>query len=473
MKRFITLFAFLLIPLFAKDINIATYNVENLFDGVNQGSEYRDFRLGNNGWSQKMATIKLQNTAKAVKLIGADIVAVQEVENKNILKQLAKKTGFQYTAFAKPNRSPIGLGVLSKYPIKKSKNFKAGIEKTRDFLYTKIDINGHSLGLWVVHFPTQKYPKSQRKRVANHLKKAIKSQNDAEYIVVGDFNTKISRNSILQQSFGTFGVGKNLYDPWFSLPSSKRWSHSFFGKKSAIDRMLLSPGMFDGKNLDFKKGSFRVVKKDFLVNKKGYPNRWQMRGKKNSKKHLGKGYSDHLPLMLTLTTKPQNTAIKQVNIDELFKLPVGKIDLKLEKAVVIYKNKLGVVLGKDGRGIYIHRPGFNLKKFYMYDVAIKGLQDYQGRREIVALDVTKEHGKISNITPYYQKLKNFKKLRAGDVIDEVKGEVKGKRLITSYGKIPIFTRDKIKLADGEKLHLKGVRVGKFANKVELIIEETR
>lgn len=471
--RYILALCFISVWIFAKDVNVATYNVENLFDGVNQGSEYRDFRLGKHGWSKDVARQKLNNTIKAIKLIDADILALQEVENEAILKRLAQKTGFKYSAFTKPNRSPIGVGVMSKYPIKKVKNFKSGVEKTRDFLYTKIEIGQNTLGLWVVHFPTQKYPLSQRKRVANHLKKAVNSQNDTEYIIAGDFNTPIKPHSILQQSFGSFGIGKDLYDPWLSLSSDIRWSHSFFGRKSAIDRMLLSKGLFDGKKLDFKNNSFRVVKKDFLINHKGEPNRWQMRGKRGNKKHIGEGYSDHLPLVLTLTTEPQKQNTQTVNIDTLFKMPAGKTDVKLEKAVVIYKNKLGVILSQNGRGIYLHKPGFELKKFYMYDVAVKGLKDYQKRREIASIEVLKEYKKVKNIEPYYQKMKNFKYAREGDVIDEVKGVVRGRYLSGSYGKIPLFVRDKKVISDGETLHLKGVRVGKFGNKLELIIEETR
>lgn len=457
--------------LFAKDINIATYNVENLFDGVNQGTEYRDFRLGNNGWNEKIAKKKFENTAQAIKLIGADIIALQEVENDKILKALAKKTGFKYMAFAKTYRAPVGVGILSNYPIITSKAKATGVKKTKDFLYTKIDINGHSLGLWVVHFPTQKYPISQRKRVALALKKAVQKVDDSEYLIVGDFNTNISKNSILQQTFGAFSHQNTLYEPWFSLPSNERWSYAFFNKKSALDRMLLNGGLFDGKNLEFKKNSFRVVKNSFLLNHRGLPNRWQMRGKKRYKTHQGEGYSDHLPLFLTLTTNKQANPQEKGDIDKLFGIKSGKCDILIEKAVVIYKHKKGVILGREGRGIYIHKPGFELKKSYMYDVVVKGVKDYKGNREISSLEVVEEHGKVEDLSPYYFDIKNFSKAREGDVVAKAEGKIKGKYLYTKYGKILLFMPYKKGVKDGKNVKLEQIRVGKYYGKNELIVEE--
>lgn len=466
--RLIFLLLCISFSLYAKDIRISTYNVENLFDGVNNGNEYRDFKVGKYGWNKKMADIKLQHTIKAIKSINADIIALQEIENNSLLKVLAKKTNFKYYTFTKPFGSPVGVGVLSNYPILSKKAIKPGIEKMRDFLHVSIKIDENKLGLWIVHFPTQKYPYKKRLKVAKTLKKAVENSKEKDFLLLGDFNTKLSSKSILQKTFGSFGNNKNYYDPWTSISYKNRYSQVFYGRKSALDRIIIGKGLFDDIGLEYKNNSFKVIKNNFLSNKKGYPNRWKMKGK-NSKRHQGVGYSDHFPIMLTLSTKPNEKKVSKIyDIDRLYKLKAGKVNLRVEKAVVIYKNKYGVILSQKGRGIYVFKAGFDLKYGYMYDLEIKNIADYKGLREITSLHVKKDYGKVDNLDGYFIKEKNLKKARANDVIKSIKGSYEKGYLKTKYGKIKVYVKDKKRLK--KFLNLKEVRVGLYKGQVELILE---
>jgi hypothetical protein len=60
-----------------------------------------------------------------------------------------------------------------------------------------------------------------------------------------------------------------------------------------MDHILLSPGLLDSAGMRYRKGSFRVVRFPFLLLPDGTPRKWS---------HLkgGRGYSDHLPLLVTL-----------------------------------------------------------------------------------------------------------------------------------------------------------------------------
>lgn len=454
------------LSLFAKDVRVGTYNVENLFDGQNQGSEYKDFKIGRNGWSKKMADIKFSHTLKAIKLINADVLALQEVENASLIKRLAKEGGFSYFAFTKPHKSPVGVGILSKYPIISKKSIYAGIERTRDFLHVNIHIDGKNLGIWIVHFPTQKYPIKKRQKVADTLKRAIQKSNDKEFLMVGDFNTKISSNSILQKSFGNLSKRADFYDTWFSIPYANRYSQVFYGKKSALDRMIISKGLYDGVGLEYKKNSFGVVKKSFLKDSRGYPNRWKMK----KRYHQGDGYSDHFPLVLTITTNGVvKSDSKTLPISKLYSLD-GKVDVSIKQAVVTYKNKSGyIITQKDGRGIFVYKPGFELKKGFMYDFAVQEVKSYKGIKEVTLLHVKKEHGKVRDLSSYF--VDELKSAKVNDVIKSISGKVKGRYLVSSQGKIKLFWKDKKEISDGERLNLKEVRVGKYKGKLELILEE--
>jgi hypothetical protein len=74
---------------------------------------------------------------------------------------------------------------------------------------------------------------------------------------------------------------------------SLRGSSVFRGRWQAPDRILLSPGLFDRAGHSYRRGSFRALRLPFLLGPDGSPRRWKgTRGPR--------GYSDHLPLLLTL-----------------------------------------------------------------------------------------------------------------------------------------------------------------------------
>ncbi len=451
------IFLFLLFCIFlqAKEISVASYNVENLFDNRNDGNEYREFKQSR--WRWYLANKKLKKTLKAITFIDADVIALQEVENKSLMKTLAHELKYKYYAFTKPKGSPVGVGVLSRYPIIYKKSHYAGIKKTRDFLETIIEVDGEKFALWVVHFPTQKYGFKRRLKVAKSLKKALQNSKEKEYIVAGDFNTGISSKSVVSKVFGPLQSKKGHYDPWASLPYHKRYSHSYFKTKSALDRMILSEDMFDGKHFEYKDGSFGVIK-GFLATKKGYPKRW-----KN-----GKGYSDHFPIYLKLNfgKKEAKKTHKVSSISHLYSLKEGSYDVLVKNATLIYKNNNGGIISDGKRGVYAYKCTYGLKLGYSYDILVKSLKDYKGSREVVALEVLKENGRVEDIASYFSSLKNVKE---NSVLDKVVGEYKDGVFASGKYRLKVFDKTK-KLKEG-KVKLEKVRVAKFKGKLELIIEE--
>jgi len=71
--RFLWLLALMMSLLGGVEVKIATYNVENLFDMNNDGTEYEEYiPNGSWGWNDTMYRTKLRNTATVIKDIGAD-----------------------------------------------------------------------------------------------------------------------------------------------------------------------------------------------------------------------------------------------------------------------------------------------------------------------------------------------------------------------------------------------------------------
>ena len=114
---------FITFNLFANQLKIASYNVENLFDLKVDNSEHAEFVPNSKSqWNEKNFNIKLNNLIKVIEDLDADIIALQEIENRELIQLLIKKIPkYKYYSFIKYPNSAIGLGFLSKIQIKENK----------------------------------------------------------------------------------------------------------------------------------------------------------------------------------------------------------------------------------------------------------------------------------------------------------------------------------------------------------------
>ena len=413
-----------------------------------------------------MAAIKFAQTQKVLSHIDADIIALQEVENAPLLERLGKALGYSYYAFTKTDTSPMGVGLLSRFKILSHQSLPTGVFSSRDLLHVKVQTPTQPLHVWVNHWPSQKKPPQMRMDVAKVLHAALLNQEEPT-ILLGDFNTPHHESSPLRKYF----LNQGWYDPWVEMPHDKRWSHDFFGKKSALDRILVSPSLQDGKALESETRSFRVYAPSFLVNKNGTPKRWE-RKDKGKGIHVGEGYSDHLPIGLTLTTIPDAKPSRKVFLEALFEMRAGKVDVSLHRAIVSYVHKDGFVLSQNARGIYVYKPGLSLKPGQVVDVRVMELKDYHGMKEITALHVTKIHADTVPPSSAMLEASRLQDARGGDVMKEIHGRVEGKVFHTQYGAIRLYAKDpKLMPRFGMNVTLKGVRVGVYHGKNEVILEE--
>ena len=109
----------LTLTLNANTFSIASYNVENFFDLNNDNDEYSEFIPNTkSNWNQNTFNIKVNNLVKVLSDVDADIIALQEVENRELMQLLLKKLpNYHYFSFIKYPDSAIGVGFLSKIKI--------------------------------------------------------------------------------------------------------------------------------------------------------------------------------------------------------------------------------------------------------------------------------------------------------------------------------------------------------------------
>ncbi|MDR0473337.1 MAG: endonuclease/exonuclease/phosphatase family protein [Treponema sp.] len=107
------------------NIAIMTWNMQALFDGVDDGNEYEEYRA-EAGWSQEKYAGRISVISKAIDGMATvpDIIAMQEIESARVVNDLASslsKQGYGYTHFATCAGMSLGLGVLSRFPLLQAK----------------------------------------------------------------------------------------------------------------------------------------------------------------------------------------------------------------------------------------------------------------------------------------------------------------------------------------------------------------
>ena len=345
--------------LFGKEIRVASYNVENLFDLKYDGSEYKDY-IPNTGakWNKKTYLAKLRNISKVISAFHPDIIGLQEIESENalldlraMLKSSSFKMNYKYYAIAldKKKSSAVTTALLSKYPIEYRSEVKVtNHHLVRNVLEVGIKVGDEVLTVFVNHWKSKSGGESKRVRTAEYLMKRLSQLDDeAPYILLGDFNSNYNEfetfikskyhndtdgKTGINHTLGTIKItdwkltqffknilgisldseyvtkdiledsddNENHYNLWLELPDDEKWSYKNGRKLGTLDNIIISKGLIDSEGIDYKDNSYSVFKGVGTVNKKGKIARWK-RGK--NKVHLGKGFSDHLPIYADFSVK--------------------------------------------------------------------------------------------------------------------------------------------------------------------------
>lgn len=299
-------FSLLLAPLFlfALEFKVATYNVENLFDTHKEGNEYEEYIPHNkHGWNEAMLEKKIANLAHVIADINADVIVLAEVENKAVLEQLnralaEKKYPYLFYPTKKP-RVSIETALLSRFPIENTATI-ALKDQPRGIHKVTLNIDKKPLSIYINHWPAHKEKEDERLVYATALYNELLKEEGKEFILLGDFNSPLEAQ---KEDWGlafvnvlkTGNHGAKFYNLWYEIEANKRYSHSYGKKRTALDHIVISSAMEDGKGLEYKKGSFSPFVSAYMLESDGSPKRWQI-SDKGKGKHLGDGFSDHLPL---------------------------------------------------------------------------------------------------------------------------------------------------------------------------------
>ncbi|MBN2896954.1 MAG: endonuclease/exonuclease/phosphatase family protein [Campylobacterales bacterium] len=322
------------ITVWGEQVRVATYNVENLFDLKRDGNEYTEY-IPNTSWKWNTQTYraKIDNITRVIAELNADIVALQEIESREALRELQKSLGrsgvyYPYMAIADGKNSTVKVALLSRFPFDYTKELRVTQSlKYRNILEAKFTIGDDALYLFVNHWKAKSGPESERIVSARVLKKRLyELGHDKAIVLLGDFNSHYEEHQLFiknakhNNTRGITGINHTLksykgkpvqkedlltckdclYNLWYELDPKERWSHVFKSSKEALDNILISAGLWNHQGLEFMR--FTKFNPNYLFDNKGKPFRWSY-SRGHPKFHLGKGYSDHLPLYADFTIK--------------------------------------------------------------------------------------------------------------------------------------------------------------------------
>lgn len=514
MQKLIILFLIFIFNLNAQDFKIATYNVENLFDLIKQNSEYKEYVPNTNAnWNLTTYNHKLNNVIKVIKELDADIIALQEIENKNVLIELFKRLPqYKYYSFAKYPRSAVGVGFLSKIKIIENRQIDVKFQNKlfRPILETTFELENIEFKVFNNHWPSKAVAESYRIKYAKTLQDRLNElPKDYDYILVGDFNSNYDEmnsfrnNSKLNNSKGITGINHILntiytndtfvtyddvlkidkkvnYNLWLELPIKDRFSNKFKKQNNTPDNIIISPALFDTKKLSYIPNSFDVFKPNYLY-KNNSVNRWQF----SSNKHLGSGYSDHLPIIASFSTnKGERNALKELikeekkeinyTIEDLYKKEKLTEPIIIKNITVIYKNDDMAIIKDQSKAIYIYKNAKNLKLEYNYDLQVNQIETYNGLKEIKDFYISKENKKIKSYKYNFLDANEIDILDIkyqNEIVTNLKGIVKNKKLYFNENKfIKLFATNKNNLPkDGDKIKFITGHLSTYKGNIQILI----
>lgn len=412
----------------AAGFRVASWNLENLFDLEYAGTEYPGYVPGgDSGWNGRMLERKLDNTCRVIADLSPEVIGLQEVESEKALALLRKRLqdrGIDYPYAVITDGGPVSVrcALLSIYPVVSSRSVRVP-GGGRSILQADLDISGNRLVVFVNHWKSKSGPESRRMASARALAEAVAAlPENTDYLLAGDFNSNYDEfrtlpdRPLLNDTGGKAGINHGLrtisggrlvaerhlvehpsagfhYNLWLELAEERRWSTRFFGRPQSPDAILLPGSLYDDKGISYVDNSFDRFDPGYLFDRHRI-RRWQ-RARNGRGRHLGAGYSDHLPVYACFAPGPFSfrkepafcgRPVEILSISGLYASKTGNVRYRVKQCTVIYRHgDNAVIKQKDGRAVYVYGAARNLRTGRVYDITVSELKRHYGNLEITGI----------------------------------------------------------------------------------------
>lgn len=310
------------------ELVVGFYNVENLFDTINDPAIQDEEFLPSAKKEHNTAKYneKLEHLATVIIRFQPDVLGLAEIENEGVLVdlvatiKLGKGKSYKIAHTDSKDRRGIDVAYLynpAVFKLKETNSHSVTIDsipgfRTRDIYQLQGKVGDETLYFFVNHWPSRwgGQEESEHKRIAaaQRLSTAIKTiaeeQPNAKIIALGDFNdgpTNVSMVDVLQADT-VLNADQLLYNTSYHLHKKKLGTHNYRGDWNALDQIIVSKSLMKdtGKGLVLKTPfEAQVLKEDFMLYKSKSGAMLPSRSY-GGNKYYG-GYSDHLPTFIVLT----------------------------------------------------------------------------------------------------------------------------------------------------------------------------
>jgi hypothetical protein len=315
----------------AKVVCVAFYNLENLFDTIDDPKiDDAEFLPNGSGqWDTKKYLLKLNHLATVISQIGDEytkngpaLVGVSEVENRQVVDDLVhtpplKSMGYDFVHFDSHDYRGIDVALLYQPKIFQVKSTSmhplvmadTGFH-TRDILQVDGLLDGELVHVLVNHWPSRSSGEietlAKRNAAAdnclNVVKAIYKDEPGARIIIMGDLNDDPVDESLmkhLKTKTKPENLGpEDLYNPMWQMYRDGIGSLAYRDVWNLFDQIIISSALVDKKSGGYRFLKAKIFNKEFLIQKEGqyagYPFRTYGGGIYQG------GYSDHLPAYMFL-----------------------------------------------------------------------------------------------------------------------------------------------------------------------------
>ncbi|TGV02330.1 endonuclease/exonuclease/phosphatase family protein [Flavivirga rizhaonensis] len=317
---------------------VAFYNLENLFDTINDPGKLDEFSPMMELKTNRSIVYKkkVTNMARVIADIGYKvtlnkpaIIGVSEIENREVLEDLVshsllRDTDYGIVHFDSPDARGIDVGLLyqkklfipvytSKHTLKIYDDANKKRIYTRDQLLVSGELEGEMIHIIVNHWPSRRggEARSRPKRIAaaklnKYLIDSLQVINPyAKVFIMGDLNddpTNTSIKNILKAKKDKKKVGlKGLYNPFEKFYRNGLGTTAYRDTWSLFDQIIITKPLLKKDYSSFRFYKAGIFNESYLFHKDGRYKGYPLRSFSNGR--FTNGYSDHLPAYVFVIRK--------------------------------------------------------------------------------------------------------------------------------------------------------------------------
>lgn len=310
---------------------IGFYNVENLYDTINQPNNDEEYLPdSDNRWNTEKYLKKLENLSKVISDLAIDatpdgvaILGLAEVENRGVLEDLVKterlrKRNYQIVHYDGPDKRGVDVALIynpNYFTVDNSVSYTLKIPgkenfHTRDQLLVSGRLDGEKIHIIVCHWPSRRGGEKRSRPLRNaaaqlsrHIADSIFAiEPHAKIIIMGDLNDDPTNESVkkhIRTVAKTHEVREDLFfNPMEDLYKKGIGTLAWRDSWSLFDQIILSYSLTKCHYETFCYYGAKVFNKPYVRqeegNFKGYPFRTFAGGA-----YTG-GYSDHFAVYVIL-----------------------------------------------------------------------------------------------------------------------------------------------------------------------------